>query len=253
MIDVTHTGPALGHDSAASLSDGRFGSFVASEPDFVAVLSQERTGTTSISHSLKQAFGDGRVTQVHYLNADRYRGPTDNKDKQEAINDKRAREARVRAWLANPGLKGVVISVVRDPLSRIASALWIDKTDAILSHYDPSKRLFRPEVMAVFARRLNEALMKQANYAEDVYLPLGLPAQPSPGAYRAKGGTRVLVLDFRRLEEDFAEATTAAFGEPVPLLPARNGAERYGDLQAYADFRSVCAELIKSRGFRLPS
>lgn len=230
----------------------RFGGFVADEPDFVVVLSLERTGTTSISHTLKQALGGARVLQSHYLDGEFYRLPTDDPDKRHSMEDKRRREARIRGWLAAPHLQGVVFTVIRDPAERIASALWIDKTDQLLAHYDREGRTFRPSISKVFARRLGESLVKQASYAQDVYLPLGLPAQPSPGAYRARGGARVLVLDFARLAEDFAEATEAAFGRPIELLAPGNDAARYGDVRAYQDFRRYCAGLLQARGFGPP-
>ena len=230
---------------------GRFGPPIAAKPDFVVVISPERTGTTAISHTLKAALGDERVVQVHYLNADRYRGPTENPEKLDSIADKRAREARAREWLADPSLRGVAFSIVRQPASRIASALWMHKTDELLRHYDPGRRTFRPEVDGVFARRLQEAMMKQANYSRDVYVPLGLAPMPAVGVHRTRNGARMYVLAFDNLARDFSAATEAAFGYPIALAPAKNGADSYAAPEPYEAFRRYCAELLKSETFRI--
>jgi hypothetical protein len=63
----------------------------------------------------------------------------------------------------------------------------------------------------------------------------------------------VFVLDFDNLADDFARASAAAFGEAFPLRRAPNGAERYGDLAAYADFRRFCAGVLQSRRLVAPS
>jgi hypothetical protein len=217
------------------------------------VLSQERTGSTAVSRSLKALLGHDRVVQVHYLDGSAYRRPTHNPGKLESFADKAEREAKVRGWLSDPHWNGVVFSIVRDPAARIASSIWIKNTAQLLEHHDPAHRTFGDEVMPVIAAALNEAVEKQANYGADVFTQLGLPASPMPGTYRTRSGARAFVLDFDRLADDFTRATEVAFGEAVPLMRAPNGADRYGDLAAYADFRRYCAGLLQTRRLVTPS
>ena len=222
-------------------------------PEFAVVLSQERTGSTAVSRSLKALLGADRVVQVHYLDGSRYRLPTDNPHKLERFADKAEREARVRAWLSDPHWSGVVFSIIREPVARIASSIWIKNTAKLLEHHDPVARTFHDGLIPLIAAPLDEAVEKQTNYGADVFTRLGLPASPSPGTYRTRSGARVFVLDFDRLADDFTRATEAAFGEAAPLMRAPNGADRYGDLAAYADFRRYCAGLLQTRRLVTPS
>ncbi len=138
----------------------------------------------------------------------------------------------------------MVFSIVRDPVGRIASGLWCKKTDMLVRHYQADTDAFRPTVMKLIDSRMQDFLEKEANYARDVYLPLGLPARPAPGTYRAKNGARVFVLDFARIEDDFRTATQAAFGRVIPLIRAKNGAAAFGDPQIYAAFKRFCAQIL---------
>lgn len=242
----------VGLKSRAPSSVSRFEGVVPLEPDFVAVLGLERTGVASIAHTLKQALGHWRVIHARHLDGEAYRTPANGPGALAQIEDERYREARIRAWLAAPQVPGVVFTVVRDPAERIASALWADRGDELLSFYDRRARTFGPQAEHVLASRLEESLAMQANFARDVWLPLGLPARPGPGVYGAGSGRQVLVLDFAHLAEDFAEATAAVFGHSVELPPSKREAARHGDFQAWRDFRRYCARLLQARGLDAP-
>ncbi len=226
--------------------------------DFLVVLSLERTGGTSVAQSLKTAAADTPVEHVHFFDGDRYRGGTTLAAKQAALArkrqreaHKRQREARVRDWLSDPRLNGVVFSVIRDPLSRIVSGLWYQGHEMLAPRYDPAADAYPPGALSdIVERRLEGLVQKQARYGVEVYEPLGLPARPEPGEYRSRTGARVFVLEFAYLAGDFLAATQAVFGRPVPLAHV-NGGGHIGDARAYAAFKRYCVEALEARGLTL--
>ncbi len=212
-------------------------------PDFVMVLSLERTGGTSVFQSLKAAVGQAPLAHLHFFDSDRYRGASDTPAKAAARATKREREIQAKALLDDESLNRVIFTVMRDPFGRLVSSLWFTKRDLLMRSYDAARDSFEPRALEQIQHRIALVLEKEAGYGREVYEPLGLPARPAPGRYRTKGGARVYALDFARLGEDFGAATAEVFGKAYPLVHV-NGGAMIGDAKGYAAFKRYCAEVL---------
>lgn len=213
------------------------------QPDFLIVLSLERTASTSVSRALRRAASQTPVLHVHFLDGDLYRSPPSDPAEAEAFHAKREREMQVRAFLADPGLHGAVFTILRDRLSRVISCLWYSKHDAIMEFYDAGADRMDPAVLTALNKRIRLLLDKERNYDRNVYEPLGLAGRPAPGVYTTRSGTRLFALDFRRIGEEFEAATEAVFGSKVSL-PHENAGAGIGDPRGYAAFKRLCAEAL---------
>lgn len=214
---------------------------MSGKPDFLIVLSLERTASTSVFMALRRAARETPVLHVHFLDGDAYRKPPADAAEAAALDDKRRREAQVRAFLSDPSLEGAVFTILRDRLSRVVSGLWFAKHELLMSRYDPVTDRMDPDAIRAVSRRIDIMLDKERNYDRMVYSALGLPGRPKPGAYLTNSGARLFALDFRRLAEDFATATEAVFGAPI-ALQQNNGGAGIGDPRGYAAFKRLCAE-----------
>ncbi len=216
---------------------------MSAQPDFLIVLSLERTGSTSVFQALRRAARGTPVLHVHFLDGDDYRGAPEDAAEAAAFADKREREVRVRGLLADPSQNGAVFTILRDRMSRIISCLWFAKHDVLLGFYDAEADRMHPNALKVLDRRIDLLLGKELNYDRNVYQALGLTGRPTPGEHATGSGSRLFALDFRRIGEDFESATSALFGAPV-ALPHENASVGIGDPRAYAAFKRLCAEAL---------
>ena len=225
---------------------------MSAKPDFLIVLSLERTASTSVFRALRRAAPGTPVIHVHFLDGDAYRqAPTDAAEAA-AFESKREREVQVRGFLADPSLNGAVFTILRDRLSRVISCLWYAKHDVLTRFYDAATDSMDPDALKAVAKRIELLLDKERNYDRKVYEALGLPARPDPGTHVTSSGARLFALDFRRIGEDFETATEALFGEPVALLHENAGAG-IGDPRGYAAFRRLCADALPAERLGLAS
>lgn len=216
---------------------------MSAKPDFLIVLSLERTGGTSVFQSLRAAKTGAPLLHVHFLDGDKYREPPKSSAEADGFQIKREREAQARQFLETPGLNGAVFTVVRDPLSRIISCLWFAKHKVISGFYDERTDSFDPRVMDVLGERITLLIDKERNYDREVYQAIGLPGRPQPGLHRTRAGAPLFALDFRHVDKDFAQAAQAFLGRPVPLLHVNAGVG-IGDPRGYAAFKRLCAEAL---------
>ena len=215
-----------------------------SRPDFLIVLSLERTGSTSVSRSLRRAAPEGvPVFHVHFLDGDDYRAPPADAVEAAAFESKRRREQEVRRLLADPKLDGAVFTILRDRMSRVVSCLWYAKHEVLTGFYDPADDVMHPDALKAVAKRIESLLDKETNYDRRVYRALGLEGRPAPGLHRTSSGARLFALDFRRIGEDFTAATQAVLGAPIQL-PHENAGAGIGDPRGYAAFKRLCAQAL---------
>jgi hypothetical protein len=215
-----------------------------SRPDFLIVLSLERTGSTSVSRALRRAAPAGvPVLHVHFLDGDAYRGAPADATEDAAFQSKRQRELEARTLLADPGLKGAVFTILRDRMSRVVSCLWYARHELLTGYYDPALDRMHPDALKAVAKRIETLMGKETSYDRRVYQALGLAGRPRPGEHRTSSGARLYALDFRRIGEDFALAAETVLGAPV-RLPHENAGAGIGDARAYAAFRRLCAEAL---------
>ena len=212
-------------------------------PDFLIVLSLERTGSTSVSRALRRAVSGIPVLHVHFLDGDPYRGAPASEKEAAAFAHKRERERQARDLLADPSLNGVVFTVLRDRFSRVISCLWYAKHEMLAPFYDPVSDSMDPEALKAVSKRIDSLLDKETNYDRTVYQALGLHGRPSPGLHRTRAGARFYALDFRWIGEEFAAASEEVLGLPI-LLPHENAGADIGDPKGYAAFRRLCAEAL---------
>jgi hypothetical protein len=215
-----------------------------SRPDFLIVLSLERTGSTSVSRALRRGALDGTpVLHVHFLDGGDFRDPPASAREAMAFESKRQREKDVRRFLADPGLNGVVFTILRDRMSRMVSCLWYAKYEELERFYDPQSDRMDPDALKTVDKRIEGLLAKETSYDDRVYQALGLPGRPRPGVYRTNSGARLYAFDFRRIGEEFTAATAAVLGTPL-VLPHENAGAGIGDPRGYAAFRRLCAEAM---------
>jgi hypothetical protein len=217
------------------------------EPDFIAVVSGERTAGTAVANSLRIAYPGAEALHVHYVDRswDHLEGIADP-DERVLQAAKREREDRVRLRLADPGLSRVIFTVLRSAPDRLTSAMWYLRAQTFAAMYDPSSQSFDPAATPLVRKLLRTKLSASARYENEVYPPLGVSARP--GLHIDASGPRVAVLRFEHLEEDFRNATTAIFGYPVELLHI-NAAKQAGPPGCYRAFRAFARPLILSGGF----
>ncbi len=216
---------------------------MSGKPDFLIVLSLERTGSTSVFTALRKAARGTPVIHVHFLDGDAYRGAPEDPTEAAAFEVKREREMQVRGFLADPSLNGAVFTILRDRLSRIVSCLWFAKHEVLARFYDAGADRMQPNAMKVIDSRIEILLDKERNYDSKVYEALGLAGRPAPGEHRSRSGARLFALDFRQVRQDFEAATEALFGAPV-ALPHENASVGIGDPKVYAAFKRFCAEAL---------
>ena len=216
---------------------------MSAKPDFLIVLSLERTGSTSVFRALRRARRGTPVFHVHFLNGDRYRGQAMDQAEAAAFDSKREREEQVRTLLADPPLDGAVFTILRDRLSRVISCLWYAKHEVLMGFYDAAADRMDPKALRAVDQRIELLLDKERNYDRNVYEALGLAGRPTPGAHATSSGARLFALDFRRIGQDFETSTEALFGAPVQLLHENAGAG-IGDPRGYAAFKRLCADVL---------
>ncbi len=216
---------------------------MSAKPDFLVVLSLERTASTSVFRALRSAAPGTPAIHVHFLDGDPYRHTPVDAAEAAAFESKREREVQVRRLLDDPSLNGAVFTILRDRLSRVISCLWYAKHDVLTGFYDAAADRIHPDALKAVAKRIDLLLDKERNYDRNVYEALGLPGRPAPGVHATRSGARLFALDFQRIGQDFETATEALFGEPVALLHENAGAG-IGDRRGYAAFRRLCAEAL---------
>ena len=211
-------------------------------PDFMAVVSLERTGGTSVYRSLRSVYGPQQLRHVHYL--DGVRHALEGDPAEDAVQEhKREREIETGRRLRDGRARRVVFSMLRDPFERLVSGLWYGRGEVFQRYLDPRTGAFDPRVEAVLRRPLDNLLDRQRGYGAEVYETLGLPWLPGPGRHEAEGGLTAFVLRFERLAQDFHDATRQVFGLPVPLMHL-NAADRFGDADSYRAFRRLCEDVL---------
>ncbi len=216
---------------------------MSAKPDFLIVLSLERTGSTSVFKALRRAAPGVPTIHVHFLDGDAYRGTPDDAAEAAAFESKREREVQVRGFLSDPSLEGAVFTILRDRLSRVISCLWFAKHDALMGFYDAATDRMHPNAMNILQKRIDLLLDKERNYDRRVYEALGLSGRPAPGVHDLRSGARLFALDFGHIGRDFETATATLLGSPVSL-PHENASVGIGDRKAYAAFRRLCAEAL---------
>ncbi len=216
---------------------------LSGKPDFLIVLSLERTGSTSVFKALRRAAPGVPTIHVHFLDGDAYRGPPDGAAEAAAFDSKREREVQVRGFLSDPSLNGAVFTILRDRLSRVISCLWYSKHDVLMGFYDAATDRMHPNALKTVKKRIELLLDKERNYDRNVYEVVGLPGRPAPGLHATSSGARLFALDFRRIGQDFETATEAVFGAPI-VLPHENAGAGIGDPRGYAAFKRLCTEAL---------
>ncbi len=208
----------------------------------IVVLSLGRTASVSVWKSLEAATSEP-VLHAHYLDSSRWRDP----DKPRSL-EKAEKEAAVVSALADASQRRVIVSVLRDPFDRIASALWYEKPQAMAHLFRKVSEPSVAEVLRVLRHRMAVRLEKQRMEWEVNWARLGLIGYPAPGLMWTRSGIPVHFLAFERLAAGFATATMSILGVPAPLLKLNTG-EDQGDAAAHARFRSWCddhlVELIR--------
>ena len=211
-------------------------------PDFIAVVSIERTGGTSVFRSLRTVFPPGDLRHVHYLHGlDRV--PSGDPERAVRQHAKGAREIETGLRLADAGERRVVFTMLRDPFDRLVSCLWYGRGPRFARFLNPRTGEFNSGAEAVLRLPLAGLLERHRGYGDAVYQRLGLTARPGPGRHDLEGGLTAYVLRFERLAEDFGDAAQAVFGFPVPLLHL-NTAARFGDRESYQAFRRLCERAL---------
>jgi tetratricopeptide (TPR) repeat protein len=212
-------------------------------PDFVAVISAERTAGTAVAESIRAVFPKTQALHVHYLDGRARRPPPPDESEAQVQANKHAAEARVRLALADTSIERLIVAVERDPVDRIISSLWYVRGRRLSALYDAGKDVFADKAADLVKAMLDSQLARQREFALDVYQPLGLPPRPAPGRWRSREGASVWILDHSNLEVGFRHMTAEAFGYRIPLQRL-NGAEQFGDARAYAAFRRYCRDLL---------
>jgi hypothetical protein len=213
-------------------------------PDYLIVLSLERTGSTSVSRALRRAAPAGiPVLHVHLLDGDDFRAAPADEAEAASFRSKRQRELEARTLLADPRLYGAVFTILRDRTSRVTSCLWYARHEMLTGFYDPVRDRMDPDVLKAAAKRIDNLLAKETSYDRRVYQALGLAGRPRPGEHRMSSGSRLYALDFRRIAADFALASETVLGTPLQL-PHENAGAGIGDPRAYAAFKRLCAEAL---------
>jgi hypothetical protein len=211
----------------------------APAPDFLIVLSLERTGSTSVYRALRRTAAPGvQMLHVHFLDGDAYRPAGD-----EIYDSKRQREAQTRALLSDPAASGAVFTILRDRKSRIVSCLWYTRHDVLMRYYDAETDRMHPGALDAVAKRIQLLLGKEARYDRDLEQILGGTGRPAPGEHRSRSGARLFALDFRSIGRDFEAASEAVLGTPL-VLPHENAGAGIGDPRGYAAFKRLCAEAL---------
>ena len=216
---------------------------MSAKPDFLIVLSLERTASTSVHRALRRAAPGVPAIHVHFLDGDDYRGNPESAAEAAAFESKRERELQVRGFLDDPSLNGAVFTILRDRHSRVISCLWFAKHDVLTGFYDAGADRMDSKALKTVDRRIDLLLDKERNYDRKVYGALGLGGRPAPGVHATRSGARLYALDFQRIGEEFETATRAVLGAPV-TLPHENASVGIGDPRAYAAFRRLCAEAL---------
>ena len=216
---------------------------MSAKPDFLIVLSLERTGSTSVFKALRRAAPGVPTIHVHFLDGDIYRQAPADAAEAAAFESKREREVQVRGFLADPSLNGAVFTILRDRLSRVISCLWYSKHDVLMGFYDAHADRMDPQALKAVDKRIELLLDKERNYDRNVYQVVGLAGRPVPGVHATRSGARLFALDFRRIGQDFQTATEAVFGAPI-VLPHENAGAGIGDPRGYAAFKRLCTEAL---------
>ena len=211
-------------------------------PDFIAVVSIERTGGTSVFRSLAGVFPSDRLRHVHYLDGRRH--GTSHDPAEAALQEfKRGREIETGLRLRDAGRRRVVFTILRDPFDRLVSGLWYGRGALFAAFLDPTTGELGREAETLLGPAAASLLERHDRYGEEVFERLGLTVRPGPGRHDLEDGLTAYVLRFERLEDDFADAAQAVFGFPVPLLHL-NTAGRFGDRESYQAFRRLCERAL---------
>lgn len=212
-------------------------------PNFIVVLTQERTASQSVCESLAAVRPWTRLVHAHYLQDPDPPRTVTTPEEALALEGKRRRAAKARAVLGNSDARRAVVTILRDPLDRMISHIWMSLHRRLMKRYLPESGAFKPGARTLIEQRIQLLAESHKAYQEEVYRPLGLPVPLTPGRYEVLDGVKVFALDYGRLAEDFSAACEAMFGRSAPLIHI-NAGETWGDAEAYAAFRRLCATLV---------
>ncbi len=213
----------------------------------IVVLSQGRTGSVAVCMSLQAGADQFRepgatpegVYHAHFLDSRSLRDPASPK-----FAKKAAKEAAVRAALLDTGSRRVVVSILRDPRTRLASGLWYQKPQSLARLMRKTGTPTVEQVFHIVQHRLADMIDREAYDWELNWRPLGLAGRPAPGKFVTPLGIDIHFLRFERLEDDFREVTREIFGRSPPLLKLNTGEDR-GEARWHPHFRAWCAEHIE--------
>lgn|GEM_PF-6187401 len=216
------------------------------KPDFVAVVSIERTATQSVYKSLVEARAAPIVRHVHYLDTAEMRGPLPiNPEKRKT---KELQEEQVRRFIGAQSLRRAVFTVLRDPLDRVQSCVWYDREAMFGALFDKDTGLFDAEADDWIDYYVQRFATWGREYGEKVFKALEMPADLTPGHYITPNGTQLYALDFAHLARDFSQAALDLLGEATPLAKINTGAS-LGDPLVYQAFRRRFDELWPGERF----
>jgi len=219
-------------DDTPAFSPGEGGTDPAAPADendrmAVAVISQERTASQSVYHSLRQALPEEvSVGHTHYVGETPWRQVWNP-----IIARKQMKELVVLRRLRSKARKRVVFTVWRDTLDRMVSQLWYEHANLLKDRQYPYAQ--DPKIQTSICVFLD----KQLRYYPLVYHRIGARGVLKKGRNDLPSGVTLYALRFSNLENDFRAACLDAFGRDIPLLRINAAEQRQdADVSGYRNF-----------------
>jgi hypothetical protein len=193
----------------------------------VAVVSQERTASQSVYHSLRRALPrDVTVGHTHYVGQTPWRQVWNP-----VAARKELKELVTLRRLRNKSRRRIVFTIWRDSLERLISTLWYAHADAL------RERAYKYESDPNIQQTICATIDKQTKYYSLVYQRIGARGVLKKGRNDLPNGVTLYALRFSNLEDDFRAACEDAFDLEIPLLRINTADQRNdADIDDYRSF-----------------
>jgi hypothetical protein len=229
----------------------------------IFVISLQKTGTQSVYFALRDGFGaDAQTFHAHTFDMteiDPISWETKFRGAETDMLDKWVRRTRGEVHLlrslADVRLKKTIVTIKRDPVSRLYSALFHARRKAIEQCFHRKTGTLRVEELGeALKQTLAERVVDTVDYCERVFAPLGIAPEAVEHPFsitQVRPDLEVVSLRFDALAEDFARVA-AHLGRPDIELPHVNAAhDRPIGEAASVEFEKELYAVFK-RDYQLP-
>lgn len=206
----------------------------------ILVLSIHKTATQSVYRTICDLCPNDNVFHTHFMTTnlrDAIENPEGRGDETVASQRKRAiQEAQIWRTLANRTHQQLVVTVVRDPLARVYSAIFYKHSEALLAYFS-GKSPDREQISQLINKKAEFEYQKQKRWYQQELGSLGLdimqvPCPVNGYAEVTQSGRRLVVLLFEELQLGWSELLKSLGKGAVSLLK-QNTASDVGDASCY--------------------